>query len=197
MKNTLIQIVLAIVSLALAYWLFEIIMDPIRFDKSYEKRRKAVIERMMDIRTAQGAYKDGNGMYAQNFEDLISFTDTGVLLIIQRRDSSFNRMNPVYQIEEVVDTLIIDTLGSVSIKDSLFPDYDLSKLAIIPYSKGDTFNIDAAILTKPGGLKVPVFQVIADKEVYCKGLDKTLVKARAKDLIMGSMTEATVNGNWQ
>src|SRR5690606_28130991 len=116
---------------------------------------------------------------------------------IQRRDSSFKRMNPVYQIEEVVDTLIIDTLGRVGVKDSLFPNYDLNQLALIPYAKGDSFTIDAAILTKAGGLKVPVFQVIAHREKYCKGLDKTLIKSRGEDLIMGSMTEATVNGNWQ
>lgn len=197
MNSKALQLGLLAAVIGLSVWLVMIIMRPIKFDEKYNARREVVIERMMQIRTAQGAYKEGFGSYAQDFESLIAFADTGNLIIIQRRDSTFKRMNTVYMIEENVDTLIIDTLGSFSVRDSLFSGVSFENWSEIPYSKGEQFELDAGILVKSGGLKVPVFEVIAPAKAYCRGLDKVLIKERAKDLRMGSMTEATLSGNWQ
>jgi hypothetical protein len=197
MNSKALQIGLTAAVIGLSVWLVMIIMRPIKFDEKYNARREVVIERMMQIRTAQGAYKEGFGSFAKDFESLVAFADTGHLTIIQRRDSTFKRMNTVYMIEENVDTLIIDTLGSFSVRDSLFTGVDMTKWNEIPFSKGEKFEMDAGILIKSGGLKVPVFEVIAPAKAYCRGLDKLLIQERAEDLRMGSMTEATLSGNWQ
>ena len=76
MKKTLIQIVLAIVMVALAYMLYDSIMAPVRFDNTRIAREKAVIERISDIRSAQRGYKQVHGVYTSSFDTLINFVLT-------------------------------------------------------------------------------------------------------------------------
>lgn len=198
MKRKLVQAVLAIVAIGLSYYLYDLIMDPIRFNNEYKKRRAAVIERLIELRTAQVAYKTENGSYAKNFDQLFAFIETGKFTIIQRRDSTFQAMNQEYQIMELRDTVMVDTLGYAPIKDSLFPGRDLDELRYIPYAKKEKeFIMDAGEVEKAGGLKIHVVEILAPKELWCRGLDKMLVKTNAKDLKVGSMTEASINGNWQ
>ena len=45
------------------------------------------------------------------------------------------------------------------------------------------------------GYKVPVLQVKADKNVILDGLSKQLIKGE-DDLILGSLSEASLSGNW-
>jgi hypothetical protein len=198
MKRKLAQAVLAIVAIGLSYYLYDLIMDPIRFNKEYKKRRAAVIERLIELRTAQVAYKTENGSYAKNFDELFAFIETGKFTIIQRRDSTFQAMNQEYQIMELRDTVLVDTLGYAPIKDSLFAGKNLDDLRYIPYAKREKeFVMDAGEVVKSGGLKVQVVEILAPKELWCRGMDKMLVKTNAKDLKIGSMTEASINGNWQ
>ena len=112
--------VLWIVSILLGYLIYQSIMAPIEFNKTREERFTAVIERLKEIKVAQEAYKTVNGKYAGDFEGLVQFIDTAEFTITQQRDSSFMRYNRVYRIDMQVDTVVIDTLGRVSIKDSLF-----------------------------------------------------------------------------
>ena len=50
---------------------------------------------------------------------------------------------------------------------------------------------------KSGKLNVHVFEARAPKEEYLVGLDEDLVKNASKDLVVGSMTSAKINGNWE
>lgn len=197
MRSLIIKAVLVIVALGLAYWLYEIIQAPIRFEKQKNFRMERVKEKLIDIRTAQASYKEVNGYFSPSFDDLIAFLDTGEFTLLQRRDSSYEAFNDLYQMMEIRDTIVIDTLGYKSIKDSLFADYDLNSMRTIPFSKGTLFEMDAGRLEKEGGLIVQVFMARAPREEYLRGLDRSLIKTQAKDLQVGSMTEATLNGNWQ
>ena len=198
MKNNILKIVLAVVVVGLSYWLYGIIQAPIQFNKKYNMRKERVIERMMQIRSAQLAYKTAHGTYSDNFDELLSFADTGSILIVQQRDSSFERMNKIYMIPEIQDTIIIDTLGLVNVKDSLFRDLEVMDLRYIPYAKKNTeFEMDAGQIVKEGGLKVHVFELVASKKLFLRGLDKVLISTNADDLIIGSMNEASISGNWQ
>ena len=76
------------------------------------------------------------------------------------------------------------------------PNYTLSNLRLIPHSDGSEIVISAGKI-KSGSLSVQVFEAKAAKEKYLKGLDKDLVKNAAKDLMVGSMTSAKINGNWE
>lgn len=113
--------------------IYNSINDPIRFNKIKNNRYATVIDRLKDIRMAQIAHKDVKGQFANNFDSLVSFVDDGIFTITQQRDSSYYAYNPIYQIDMLQEIVIIDTLGTVSVRDSLFGnDLRYQSLAEIP-----------------------------------------------------------------
>lgn len=191
-----VRIVLVIAVIGLAYSLYESINKPIRFDKEKNRKYDMTIERMKDIRSSQIAFRDLNQRYSGDFNELIPFLDTADFILTQRRDTVIKFYNKVYREYQLKDSTLVDTLGYRSIKDSLFDKgYNLKQLAFIPETKSK-FKIEAST-TEKSGLTVQVFQAIAEKEVILKGMDSDLIKTRSKDLIMGSLTEPNLNGNWQ
>ena len=74
--------------------------------------------------------------------------------------------------------------------------YNLQNLRFIPHAQGTELELRAGKI-KSGSLTVQVFEAKAPKEEFLKGLDVDLVKNASKDLIVGSMTSAKINGNWE
>ena len=72
----------------------------------------------------------------------------------------------------------------------------MENLRLIPHAEGTELELRAGKI-KSGKLTVQVFEAKAPKQEYLKGLDKDLVKNAAKDLVVGSMTSAKINGNWE
>lgn len=192
-----IRIGLWILVIGLSYALYSAIMNPIRFNKEKNTRSADVIERLKDVRKAQLAFKEVNRYYASNFDELIPLIDTGLFTIVQRRDEELKFYNKIYREYQLKDTTYIDTLGFASIKDSIFGEnYNIQNLRFIPHAQGTELELRAGKI-KSGSLTVQVFEAKAPKEEYLKGLDEDLVKNAAKDLLVGSMTSAKINGNWE
>lgn len=192
-----IRLVLWVLVLGLGYALFNTIMNPIRFNKEKKDRSADVIERLKDVRKAQIAFKEVNRFYAQSFNELIPFVDSGKFTIVQRRDEELKYYNKVYREYQLKDTTYVDTLGYASIKDSIFgADYNLEKLRFIPHTENVELKLRAGKI-KSGKLNVHVFEARAPKEEYLVGLNEDLVKNASKDLVVGSMTSAKINGNWE
>ena len=70
--KTIIQIVLGVVIVALAFLLYSSIMKPVRFENEYNKRRDACAEKLKAIRTLEEAYKVTYGSYTGSFDTLIN-----------------------------------------------------------------------------------------------------------------------------
>src|SRR5690606_16548826 len=93
-KNTntklkpVISIVLWIVTFVFGYLIYESIQDPIRFDKLKEKRFQVAVNKMLDIKAVQQAYKSINGKYTDNLDSLITFIENEKFTIIERKDTS-------------------------------------------------------------------------------------------------------------
>ena len=192
-----IRIGLWVLVFVLGYSLYSVIMNPIRFSKENNRRSADVIQRLKEVRKAQIAFKEVNNFYASSFDELIPLLDTGVFTIVQRRDEELKFYNKVYREYQLKDTTYIDTLGFASIKDSIFgSEFNLEKLRFIPHTDGSELQLRANKI-KSGSLTVQVFEAKATKEEYLKGLDKDLIKNTAKDLQVGSMTSAKINGNWE
>ena len=192
-----IRIGLWVLVVVLGYSLYSVIMNPIRFSKENNRRSTDVIQRLKEVRKAQIAFKEVNNFYASSFDELIPLLDTGVFTIVQRRDEELKFYNKVYREYQLKDTTYIDTLGFASIKDSVFgSEFNLEKLRFIPHTDGSELQLRANKI-KSGSLTVQVFEAKATKEEYLKGLDKDLIKNTAKDLQVGSMTSAKINGNWE
>ena len=182
-------------------------MAPITFNKNREERFSSVIEKLKDIRDAQVAYKTVNGEFAKDFESLISFIDTGVYTITQQKDSSFMRYNRVYRIDMQVDTVVVDTLGTVAVKDSLFKgDSSYKTLFSVPFAQnGERFEMKADVVNKQG-FDAPVFEASVKKDVVLYDQPKDLLarenahnsieEVNGTTIRVGSLTDVSTSGNW-
>ncbi len=204
----LIEAFLWILILVFAYQVYNSINAPIKFNEVKTERYLKVIDKLKDIRNAQIAYKTVNGVYADNFDGLIKFIDSAQYTLIQKRDSSYMKYDRVYRIDMLQEVVVIDTLGFASVKDSLFGDSDRYKtMAQVPINGIDkTFSIKAKKIFKPGYGDIPVFEVRISKDAILYDQNKDLLKqekalmsvdgVNGPDLVLGSMTEVSTNGNW-
>ena len=202
-----IQSILWLLIVFFSYKIYTSINSPINFNKVKTERYKKVINRLKEIRTAQIAYKDVNGIYSDNFDSLVSFIDNGIFTLIEKRDSSFLEYNRTYRIDMLKEVIVIDTLGTVSVKDSLFKDNDNYKLmSQIPIEGIDEkFTINSQIINK-NNYKVPVFEVKVSKNIILHDQDDFLVSqenetisvdgVNGSEIILGSLSDVSVNGNW-
>ena len=205
--KTIIQIVLWIACIGFGYLIYQSVTGPMEFKKVKQERFAKVVSKLKDIRNAQEAYKTVNGRYANDFKSLISFVDTGKYTITQQRDSSYMEMDKTYGIELLREVKIIDTLGFVSVKDSLFRNDDRYKnLMDVPgATSGEKFEMKSAIIDK-GGYKAPVFEAKVKKDVVLGDQPKDLldrenaqvsVEEVNGDIIkVGSLEQVSTSGNW-
>ena len=194
-------------SIFFASQIYSSINGPIKFNKVKNERYTQVINRLKDIRNAQIAHKDVTGFYANNFDSLVSFVDNGIFTLIEKRDSSYLEYNRLYRIDMLKEVEIVDTLGFVSVKDSLFGQNDSYKMmAKVPIQGTDSeFSIKADIIDK-NGYQVPVFEVKVTKDIVLFDQNKDLLDQENKvisvdgvngrEIILGSMSEVSTSGNW-
>ena len=203
-----IQAALWIASIFFAYKIYDSISGPIRFNKVKNQRYAKVINRMKDIRTAQIAHKDVTGVYANNFDSLVKFIDEGIFTLTEKRDSSYMEYDRTYRIDMLKEVIVVDTLGYVPVKDSLFKDTDrFRNMASIPIEgiEDSLFQIKAEVINK-NGYKVPVFEVKIAKNVVLFDQDDDFIKqenetvsvdgVNGPEIILGSLTNVSTNGNW-
>ncbi|MBW8244582.1 hypothetical protein K1F50_17370 [Muricauda oceani] len=200
-------ILFGILSIFLGYKIYDSINAPIKFNKVRNERFTQVIKKLKDIRDSQEAYKTVNGKYANDFESLIKFIDTGNYTITTQRDSSFMRYDKVYQIEMQQDTVIVDTLGTVKVKDSLFgADNRYKSMMDVPFAQNnEKFEMKADIIDK-SGYKAPVFEAKVKKEVVLYDQPQDLLEkekayqsveeVNGAEIKVGSLTDVSTNGNW-
>ena len=194
----------------LGYQTFMSIYEPIQFNKIKNKRYARVIENLKDIRDSELAYKQINGKFTDNFDNLVKFIDTAKFTITQRRDSTVidKELTKRYGgVETTKEIVIIDTLGFVPVKDSLFKTSDRYKTMMnVPVGQeGAKFQLKAGMLDQDG-VKIPVFEASVKKDVILYDQNKDLViqenqvvsvdGVNGDALKVGSMDEVNTNGNW-
>ena len=109
--------------LIFASLLFTSIYDEIKFDEIKNARYQVVIKNLKDIRDTQLAHRTVKGVFQNNWDSLVKFVEIDSFTITQRRDSSVldKEMTKRYGgVKTYKDIVIVDTLGFVSVKDSLF-----------------------------------------------------------------------------
>lgn len=202
-----LQAVLWILAIFFSYKIYDTVNGPINFNKVKNERYADVINRLKLIRKAQIAHKDVKGVYSNNFDSLVKFIDEGIFTLTQKRDSSYMEYDRTYRIDMLREVVVVDTLGFVPVKDSLFKNSDVYRnFAQVPVEGVEaTFDIDAKIVDK-NGYKVPVFEVKVAKNIVLYDQDKDLLKQENETvsvdgvngpaIILGSLTEVSTNGNW-
>lgn len=210
----------------MGYLCVDSIMRPIRFDQEKAIRDKAVIERLIDIRTAQVAFKNAHGMYANEFDTLIGYVKYGQMPFVLKEGELTDQQLENGLTERDAAEIVargraweIKKWGLegfrrettyVSVLDTLFgASFPIDSIRYVPYAaNGEQFELQAGdVSTGASGLVVRVFQANTPLETYLVGMDKQEVLnlrltaeklGKYPGLMVGNIFEANNNaGNWE
>jgi hypothetical protein len=204
-----IQLVLWIVIVFLGYLVFNSIYEPIQFNKVKEKRYAKVIENLKDIRDAELAHRTITGRFEGNWDSLVAFIDTAQFTLTQRRDSTVldEEYVKTYGVDKYKEIVVTDTLGYMSVKDSLFGNSNRYKTMMNVPIKGVNakFELEAGTIDK-NGTQIPVFEAKVAKAVILEDQNKDLIlqenemvsvdNVNGAFISVGSMEEVKTSGNW-
>ena len=207
-----IQVLFVVIIIILGYLIVESIMEPIRFNKEVAVRESATIERLIDIREAQKAYKDIHKRYTGSFDTLIAFVDTNSFAVVKAigeipeewlEELGFEKAR-----EKALDEGVISRETTlVPVLDSLFgAGFAADSLRFVPFTEGVEFTMESGEILTSSNLTVQVVEVSTLYDDLLNGLDKQLV-VNYKDERMkivgfegvkfGSLEEGTLTGNWE
>ena len=206
--SILIIILLFAVIVFLAWQVVKSIQAPIKFNTEQKARETKVVERLIDIRNAEVLYKNANNKYTNNFDSLIAFCQTAEIPIVKivpdPTDTTFTRT-------------INDTIGFVKVMDSLKAgrnNFNINDIKWVPFSQPQqNYELEAGTIQR-NGIEIPVFEARTPYEVYLatpgeafseKEWNQRRDNAKAEKesinryagLKVGSMEEATTDGNWE
>ena len=182
-SKPLILVVLWALIIYLGYSTFMSVYGPIQFNQLKEKRYKVVIENLKDIRDAQLAHRTVTGQFQGDWDKLVSFIENEQFTITQRRDSTVidKELTRRYGVDTTKDIVIIDTLGFVPVKDSLFgadPRYK-TMMNVPGVKEGQKFELKSGLLEQ-NGINIPVFEASVSKKVLLFDQDKNLVNIESE-----------------
>ncbi|WP_031425672.1 hypothetical protein [Flavimarina sp. Hel_I_48] len=202
-----IQIVLWIIIVGLGYLLFNSVYGEVKFNELKEVRYQKAIDKLIDIRDSQLAYKQVTGKFAKNFNDLERFIDTAEFTITQRRDSVVldEERTKAFGVDMTKEIILVDTLGTKSVKDSLFGNTGRYKTMMNVPGTDAKFEMDAGTIMS-NDIRIPVFEAKVAKELLLQDQPKDFVNKEKQVvsvdgvngayIIIGSMTDVKTVGNW-
>ena len=198
--KAVIHVILIAAICVVAYFVFESVQQPLRFNAETKLRYEATVQRLKDIRTAQIAYRSEFKKYTGSFDTLIDFLKTGHFKVVRiTGDEDDEAAVAAGKIQK--DTVRVPVL------DSLFKKgYAVDSIRFVPYTRNVEFELGTAFI-EAGKVSVNVFEAKIPFDVLLQGLDpQLLVNYNADKLLktgyaglkVGSLTETTNNaGNWE
>lgn len=191
----ILTIVVFAAALVVGYLLYASIDSTIEKEKEITRIENLVKAKLEMIRSAQVAYQNTYGNYADTWEKLVSYVDSGRIYLIQRTETI---KMLAYGAEE--STITYDTLGSVNVKDSLFksnqfPGFVSKLLPELPHAPGKYFSLWAKDSVR-NGVNVDYIEVV-DTFPFDRTRDEEHDIENRRPLRFGSRTEITTAGNWQ
>ena len=184
-----------VAAIGLAYFLFSRIKFAIDEEQRIIASEQMVINKLTLVREAQIAYYSVHGDYAGHWDTLANFMQTGIFYLTQKSEE-------IITLAYGADSIIvhIDTLGTVSVYDSMFsenkyPSLNFNTLKSIPGTDNKEFELFVDEITK-GGVSVDVVEVRDTAPVNPNRKESN--EARNKQpLRFGSRTDVTTAGNWE
>ena len=177
--KTALNIVFTIIIVVLVYFLIQSIMQPIRFNREKDARETAIKEKLIDIRTAQEAFKSVKGYYTGSFDTLITFLQTDSLPLVFKRGSLTDEMiadGITSEREAVKKGLISRDTSYIPVRDSIFyQGYPIESLRFVPGMENTEFKMSAARVMTTSMVLVNVFEAFVLNDVFLSDLDRQLV----------------------
>ena len=205
----ILSIVLGITAIVLAYFLFESIMKPQRFETLRSRKEVEVVNRLRDIRTAQIAFRNVHGRFNSSLDSLVMFLEDGRLPTVRKTGEIPDSLTEAQALKLGIirrDTVFTDAY-SVLFPDNPDKQNHLAALKYIPFtSRTKEFTIETGFITR-SNVNVPVIEVSAHLMDYMTEPEyrQLVINAikRAKDMNrfpgrkFGSMTDPHTEGNWE
>ncbi len=183
--NNILKIALAVVVLVLAYFTYETIAKPIRFQQEKKVRYAAIIQRLKDIRKAETTYKSVYEVYTGNFDTLLNFLKYDSLPLVKMIGQIPDELLDSISEKQAVEMgLIVRDTVYIPVHDSILKNVNIDSLPYIPYTNVK-FELQAGEI-EVSNTKQQVFEC---KDV--KPFDPNEV------LKVGSMIEVSISGNWE
>jgi hypothetical protein len=191
-----INLVLVILTLVFAYWLYASVREPIAFAAERDTRKDAVVDVLKKLQIAQDVFRMVTGKYADNFDSLAYVINNKDIVVVKIEEDPSDPSN---------QDKFIKTVSFKSAKDSLYSllgkSVSVDSLRYIPYTSGKVFNIDADTLTYQNTLVNVVMIGTKYKEFMGEFADPRYKKYDAyydpeKALKFGDMNSPNTNGNW-
>lgn len=179
-----------LLAMLVGYFLYDGINNTIEDGKEIERVESIVKAKLGIIRDAQIVYQSVVGDYADTWEKLIAFADTGTIYLIQRRE-----VITMLAYQQEKSEFFYDTLGSVLVKDSIFAaGFDVTTLPNLPHSAGKYFSLYAKDSIR-SGVSVDYIEVVDTYPFDRTRKDDADIENR-RPLRFGSRTDITTSGNW-
>lgn len=190
----LINLILAALVIGLVWVLIQSIREPIAFKAEKQKRERAVVDKLMNIRTAQEAFRDIKGGFAPNFDTLSYILKNDSFAIIKVVGDPDD---PNFTGEIEYDTSYTPAIDSI-----LALGINLDSLRYVPYGGGSTFEIAADTLTYQSTL-VSVCEVGVRRKAFMGPYASARFarydqKYDPNSIIkFGNMSAPNLSGNWE
>jgi hypothetical protein len=209
MKAKQIVLLLIPINIILAYFVYNSINSEVEFQKVAKVRIAENIQKLKDLRQVQIAFKKVNNTYANNFDVLIDFLENDSMPIVKATgETPDSLINGIQMSDELALELGLITRDTAYIlaKETVFDNVylnsrnekfplELAALTQVPHSD-ENYNINAGIVEK-GKVLVQVFEISATYGAVFTGLDAKNKSYELDGLLkVGSMDEASLNGNW-
>jgi hypothetical protein len=190
MNKKLINVFLGLCAVGLLFITWRSIQDTEDFDADVKAREDVVKARLMEIRSAEEAYKAQFGEYCADWSVLIEFVKNGKIPVVMKQgvlsdkqmDDGLTEAKAAAIVNSGDQAAIIanglqdfrrDTVW-VPLLDSLYnyEGFVADSLRYIPFSEGDTFEIVACPNTTRSGSIIQVMECNAPDSSFLKGMGK-------------------------
>ncbi|MEC7646389.1 MAG: hypothetical protein VX689_02760 [Bacteroidota bacterium] len=210
MKAKTIALLLIPLNIILFYFVYNSINSEVEFNKAAKIRIAENVQKLKDLRQVQVKYKQTKGVFADNFESLIYFLENDSMPIVKATgetpDSLINGIQMSDELALELGLISRDTayvLAKETVFDATYMEnrknefsLDINSLTSVPHSES-TYNIDAGQVEK-GNVIVQVFEISTNYRTVFTSLDAENKSYNLDALLkVGSMTEASLNGNWK
>lgn len=221
--SILINILLFAVIVFLASQVVKSIQAPIKFTHEQKTREAKVIERLIDIRNAEVLYKNATNKYTDNFDTLIKFCKAAEIPVVKMvskqnlEDSTYYTVYDTIGFVKVMDSLRagrtdfnIDDIKWVPFSEpkqqfELEAGAKSNNLIEIPVFEART-PFEVYLATPGGGIGEKEWKqrvdnereekVSASRDSHTGEIDENSPYYRYPGLKVGSMKEASTEGNW-
>ncbi len=222
--KVLFRCLMVVVVLVLAIMVMRSIMRPEKFRTVYNERCELIKEKLITIRDIQAVYKNESKKYFADADSLADYALNGTVSIIKNVGDIPEGMNEKDALKAGLlrkETVEISTMEKVMETDATRKPENFNNLQYVLHNGGPKFNIQTgSIASKTYEIPVymivvPLDDILADMDkaitpdnaspfkkfinkIFYNGLsEETQYRSQYKDMVMGSLTEASTSGNWE